>query len=222
MRASTIPTAQPQDAAGPGGTRRPRTATPRRQTAEVRRDAILDAAVVEFAAHGLHGTATEAIARRAGVSQPYVFRLFGTKKALFLAAVDRGHQRVLTTFRNAADEAARGGGEPFAAMGLAYVGLLADRDELMLSMQSFAACGDPEVAELVRRRFGEVTEFVAAQPGATDELVRMFMAEGMLLNVAAAINLPTLVHTEKWARMCLGAMPEFLTDKARTPGETTR
>jgi AcrR family transcriptional regulator len=197
-------------------TETPRTAPSGRQTAEARRDAILDAAVVEFAAQGLHGTATEAIARRAGVSQPYVFRLFGTKKALFLAAVDRGHQRVLTAFRNAAEEAERSGGEPFAAMGLAYVSLLADRDELMLTMQSFAACGDPEVADMVRQRFGEIASFVAGQPGADGELVRAFVAEGMLLNVAAAINLPALVHSEEWARMCLGALPEFLTDKSAT------
>jgi AcrR family transcriptional regulator len=194
----------------------PRATTPRRQSAEARRDDILEAAVIEFGAHGLQGTATEAIARRAGVSQPYVFRLFGTKKALFLAAVARGHERILTAFRNAAEEASRAGGEPFAAMGLAYVSLLADRDELMLTMQSFAACGDPEVAALVRERFGEITRFVASQPGATDELVRAFMAEGMLLNVAAAINLPSLVHSEEWARICLGAMPEFLTDTSTT------
>lgn len=191
------------------------TAQPR-QTAEARRDTILAAAVAEFAQHGLHGTATEAIARSAGVSQPYVFRLFGTKKALFLAAVERCHERVLTAFRNAAAEADRAGGDIWPAMGLAYVSLLADRDELMLMMQSFAACADPEVAEVVRRGFGEVTRFVAAQPGASDEMVRAFMAEGMLLNVAAAINLPALVPTEDWARMCLGAMPEFLTDPPAT------
>jgi AcrR family transcriptional regulator len=199
------------------GRRPATTTTPRRQTAEARREAVLEAAVIEFAAHGLYGTAAEAVAQRAGVSQPYVFRLFGTKKALFLAAVERCHDRILDSFRRAADETARSGGEPFAAMGLAYVALLADRDELMLMMQAFAACGDPEVAEVVRRRFGEVTSFVAAQPGATDELVRSFMAEGMLLNVAAAIDLPSLVHSEAWARMCLGAMPEFLTDTSATP-----
>ena len=187
-----------------------------RSTAEVRREDIVAAAIAEFATSGRDGTSTEAIARRAGVSQPYVFRLFGTKKALFLAAVARGHERILTAFRNAAEEAGRAGGEPFAAMGLAYVSLLADRDELMLTMQSFAACGDPEVAALVRERFGEITRFVASQPGATDELVRACMAEGMLLNVAAAINLPSLVHSEEWARICLGAMPEFLTDTSTT------
>jgi AcrR family transcriptional regulator len=197
-------------------TRRPR------QTAEARREDILDAAVAEFAAHGLHGTATEAIARRAGVSQPYVFRLFGTKKALFLAAVDRGHQRVLSTFRNAAEEAERTEGDRWAAMGLAYVGLLADRDELLLTMQSFAACGDPEVAAVVRRSFGEITRFIAAQPGATDELVRAFVAEGMLLNVAAAINLPAVAQEEDWVRLCLGPLPEFLTDQAATEGRSTQ
>jgi AcrR family transcriptional regulator len=187
-----------------------------RQSAEASRESILLAAVAEFAQHGLHGTSTEDIARRAGVSQPYVFRLYGSKKALFLAAVERCNERVITAFRNAAEEAERAGGDIWAAMGLAYVGLLADRDELLLPMQSFAACGDPEVAEHVRRGFGEVTRFVASQPGATDELVRAFVAEGMLLNVAAAIDLPALVHTEDWARMCLGAMPEFLTDPAAT------
>src|SRR5579864_7430823 len=83
--------------------------TRRRLTAAARRDAVLDAAVVEFAAHGLHGTATEAIARRAGVSQPYVFRLFGTKKALFLATADRAFERVLRTFQDAVRDAERSG-----------------------------------------------------------------------------------------------------------------
>jgi AcrR family transcriptional regulator len=206
----------PSRSTAAASSRAPRTARAPRQTAGARREAILDAAVPEFAAHGLHGTAVEAIARRAGVSQPYVFRLFGTKKALFLAAVERGNDRVIAAFRNAAAEAERNGGDLFAAMGLAYVGLLADREELLLTMQSFAACGDPEVAELVRRRFGEVTTLVAGTPGATDELVRAFIAEGMLLNVAAAIDLPAVAHQEEWVRLCLGPLPEFLTDKART------
>jgi AcrR family transcriptional regulator len=190
--------------------------TAQRKSAEERREAVLEAALEEFAAHGLDGASTEAIAVKAGISQPYVFRLFGTKKALFLAAVERCNQRVLSAFRNAATEAEQAGGSQWAAMGLAYVTLLADRDELLMMMQSFAACGDPEVAEVVRHGFGEVTKYVASRPGASEEMVRAFMAEGMLLNVAAAIDLPALVHTEEWARMCLGAMPEFLTDPSTT------
>ena len=59
-----------------------------------RREMVLEAAVAEFAAHGLAGTSTEDVARRAGISQPYLFRLFPTKKALFLALVERCFRRV--------------------------------------------------------------------------------------------------------------------------------
>jgi len=180
----------------------------RRLTAEARREAVLDAAVIEFAAHGLHGTATEAIARRAGVSQPYVFRLFGTKKALFLATADRAFERVLRTFQAAARDAERSGGDRITAMGLAYVTLLGDRDELLLHMQAFAACADADVQAVVRRRFGEIVEYVRSLPGTTEESVHAFMAQGMLLNVAAAMDLPAIVHLEDWARLCIGSPPE--------------
>jgi AcrR family transcriptional regulator len=66
-----------------------------RKSAEVRREEILEAAVKEFAYGGLHGTSTERIAQRAGISQPYLFRLFGTKKELFIAANQRCFGRVL-------------------------------------------------------------------------------------------------------------------------------
>src|SRR5260370_12300357 len=75
-----------------------------RHTADERRAEVLKAAVAEFALHGLYGTSTEMIARRIGISQPYIFRLFPSKKELFLAAIDQCFDRVETTFRNAADE----------------------------------------------------------------------------------------------------------------------
>src|SRR3954469_17487960 len=93
-----------------------------RQTADERRESVLRAALPEFAAGGLTGTSTEAIARRAGISQPYLFRLYPTKKALFLAAVSRGFQRVGQTFEAAAD--GQTGDDALLAMGAAYVDLL--------------------------------------------------------------------------------------------------
>jgi AcrR family transcriptional regulator len=69
-----------------------------RLTAEERRDAVVAAAMTEFAQTGYAGTSTEAIARRSGVSQPYLFQLFGTKKDLFLAAVRHGFGRTRTVF----------------------------------------------------------------------------------------------------------------------------
>src|SRR4051794_26954943 len=90
-----------------------------RKTKEERRGGILDAAMLEFAARGLHGASTEDIARRAGISQPYVFRLFGTKKDLFIAVVNRCFRDTLERFQRAAE--GRRGEAALAAMGEEYV-----------------------------------------------------------------------------------------------------
>lgn len=174
-------------------TTKPRT---ERLSAEERREEILEAAVAEFALKGLHGTSTETIAERAGVSQPYLFRLFGTKKDLFLAAVERDFDRVDAAFRRAVES------EPetvLQAMGKAYMALLTHREELLLQMHSYAACGDPDVRRVVRERYGELYRYVAQVSGATKHEVMQFFACGMLLNVAAAMDLPELADREDWA-----------------------
>src|SRR5918999_2105542 len=117
--------------------------TTARKSAEVRREEILEAAVREFAHGGLHGTSTETIAGRAGISQPYLFRLFGTKKELFLASVRRCFRETLETFQRAAE--GKRGEEALRAMGEAYLGLLSDRSRLMAQMQAYATCDDPEI-----------------------------------------------------------------------------
>src|SRR3974390_1253685 len=114
------------------------TETKQRMPAAERRELVLDAAVAEFAIHGLAGTSTEDVARRAGISQPYLFRLFPTKKALFLALVDRCFRQVAETFEAAA--AGRTGEDALDAMGDAYHRLLEDRTLLLLQMQAYAAC----------------------------------------------------------------------------------
>jgi AcrR family transcriptional regulator len=176
--------------------------TPRksRLSAGERRHEILEAAVAEFAIKGLHGTSTEAIARHAGVSQPYIFRLFGSKKDLFLATVARGFDRIEEAFRLAI---AADPDLPLQSMGLAYNRLLAHREELLLQMQSYAACSDPDVLQLVQKRYGDLYRYVSDVSGATDDEVRMFFAKGMLMNVAAAIDLSDLGNREDWARACL-------------------
>src|SRR5881394_1408122 len=99
-----------------------------RKSAEERRDDILEAAQAEFAERGLHGASTEEIARRAGISQPYVFRLFGSKKDLFKAAVYRCFRETLELFQRAAE--GKRGEEALEAMGKAYEQLLVDRTRL--------------------------------------------------------------------------------------------
>jgi AcrR family transcriptional regulator len=178
-----------------------KTVTRTRMSAEERREEILDAAVSEFAIKGLHGTSTETIAQRVGISQPYLFRLYGTKKELFLAAAARGFDRVRDTFRLAAE---RHPDQPLEAMGDAYKGLLQHREELLLQLQSYAACSDPDVKQLVRTHFADLYRFVEQIPGVDPAAVPDFFAQGMLLNVAAAMDLPAVMGLESWVQRCLG------------------
>ena len=119
-----------------------------RQTAAERRVAVLDAATTEFAAKGLHGASTEDIARAAGISQPYLFRLFGTKKELYLATSQRAIEHLYQVFADAA--AGKQGMDALHAMGEAYQDVMSDRDRLMLMLKCWASCDDPEICEAVR------------------------------------------------------------------------
>jgi AcrR family transcriptional regulator len=166
-------------------------ATTHRQTAEERRDAIVVAALRGFAAGGYVGTSTESIARAVGVSQPYLFQLFGTKRELFLAVVRHAFRRTRLVFH----EAARRGPQDDQActvlqlMGTAYMKLLSDRDLLRIQLQAYAACGDEDVRQVVREEFAELYLSVKRDSGASNEEIHHFFAEGMLLNVAAALEL---------------------------------
>ena len=169
-----------------------------RMTADERRDAIVAAATEEFATGGLVGASTQAIARRVGVSQPYVFQLFGTKKQLFLAVVESCFSRTILTFEAAAARWTPGNDgcdTPLGAMGLAYGRLLADRTLLLMQLQSYAACSDPDVRTAVRAGWARLYRQVIEASGASHEEVHQFFAEGMLLNLGAAVGLPGAVGT---------------------------
>jgi AcrR family transcriptional regulator len=175
-------------------------------TAEERREEILVAAERVFAARGLHGTPTLEIAKAAGISQAYLFRLFPTKGALFLALVERCNERVRRTLADAA-EAARASGEPvMQAMGLAYIGLLDDRELLLNQLNAHAACDDPAIRDQVRRGFAQLVELVERETGAGAEEVRNFFAHGMLLNVLAAMHAEDV--DEHWANVLLKPPPD--------------
>jgi AcrR family transcriptional regulator len=174
------------------------TETKQRMPAAERRELVLDAAVAEFGVHGLAGTSTEDVARRAGISQPYLFRLFPTKKALFLALVDRCYRRVADTFTAAAGDLT--GDEALAAMADAYELLLDDRILLLLQMQALAACDDPEIRAATRAGFKRLWELVERLTGLPFQTVVDFFAVGMLMNVAAAMDLPSV--DERWTSWC--------------------
>jgi AcrR family transcriptional regulator len=174
-------------------------------SAAERRDELIEAAIVEFARGGLHGTPVDRIARRVGIAQPYVFSLFPSKRELFIAALERGCDRVAETFTQAAagfdPEQAEPGTDVLMAMGAAYVELLrSNRELLMLQLQGYAACDDEVIRERVRSRFAQLVGHVLKLSDATPERVDDFMRSGMWLNVQAAMDVGELSAKCDWIR----------------------
>ena len=170
-------------------------ATTERKTAEERRAAVLDAALTEFGDHGFEGASTDTIARAAGISQPYLFRLFGTKKELFIASTELCFGDTYARFADAS--AGLQGEEALEAMGRAYKAMIAEGPRrLRGQMQAYAACDDPEIAAVVRRGFGRLVDLVESK-GADPERAMRFFAAGMLINVMASMGV--LGGEEPWA-----------------------
>src|ERR1700758_4197467 len=158
-----------------------------RLSAAERKDDVLEAALIEFAERGLEGTSTEDIARRAGISQPYLFRLFGTKKELFIATVTRCFRETLELFQRAAE--GKRGEEALHAIGKAYMEQLeTDRTWLRAQMQAYAASEDPEIRAAVRAGYGDLVAYVRRVSGGDWPTVWHFFATGMMLNVLAAMH----------------------------------
>ncbi|MET7598889.1 TetR/AcrR family transcriptional regulator [Streptomyces sp. NPDC005481] len=167
-----------------------------RMSAEERRESVIRAATSEFARGGYYGTSTEAIAKRVGVSQPYLFRLFPTKKAIFLAAAERCVEDTIRTF----EEASEGleGEEAQVAMGNAYSRVIAEQPErLMMQMQMYLAvaaaeqAGEREFGEAVRAGWTRLWDTVHLSLGADVDETTTFMAYGMLINCLVAMGFPS-------------------------------
>jgi AcrR family transcriptional regulator len=166
-----------------------------RMGADERRDLVLAAATRAFARSGYAGTSTDAVAKEAGVSQPYVVRIFGSKLDLFLEVFTRATGRIGAAF---ADVLAEADFDPTSEehrdrLGLAYTELLADRDFLLVMMHGFTASGIPEIGAVAREGMGHIFEILRGG-GGTDEEIRDFIAQGMLLNVMIAMQAPEHAH----------------------------
>ena len=182
----------------------PKTTRQRIPAAE-RRDALIEAAVREFAASGFHGTPVDRIARSVGVAQPYVFSLFGSKRELFLAAVDRCFERVSEILTRGAAEfdpaIAAPDADVFQAMGHVYVTTLAqERELLMLQLQAYAACDDEVIRNRVRSNYARLVALVEELAGddSDQERVDNFFRYGMWLNVTAAMGVEDLSAGCEW------------------------
>lgn len=198
METSSTTAAEVRDSGASGSVRGPRL------SAEARRALVLRAAVTCFARGGYAGTSTEDIATAAGISQPYLFRLFGSKRDLFVATMGLMHYRIEEAFRAAA--AGRSGVEAMEAMGEAYKELLGERDLLLVQLHAYAASGDEEIRHAARDGFRRLWDVVGELTGVPEGLVRAFFAQGMLMNVMAAIDAAAL--DEAWARSACSPDPE--------------
>jgi AcrR family transcriptional regulator len=174
-----------------------------RMTNEERRAQILQIASEEFSKGGLYGTSAEAIARRAEISQPYIFRLFGTKKGLFIAVLESSFDRIIEAFVDAGT--GLNGVEGLVAIGERYRTLVRDRLLLLIQLHGFAACDDDDVRSTVQAGFGRMWQTIQELSGADDVTVKRFLSLGMMLNDMAAMDLWNL--DEPWARACAESLP---------------
>jgi AcrR family transcriptional regulator len=181
--------------------------SPARQlsTAAERRETLVEAAVAAFAEHGFHGTPTTEIAKAAGISQAYLFRLFPTKSELYVAAVERCYARLGAAMREAAEDSDALGETVLERMGHAYVALLQDRTTLRATLQAFAAAAgeDEAIRDAVRRGYGGLVELIERLSGADGDELRAFVAKGMLMTVLAGMDAPAV--DAAWVRELLGA-----------------
>lgn len=172
-------------------------------TADERREAVLRAAEQVFTERGFHGTPTTAVAKAAGISHAYLFRLFPTKDELIIALVRRCNDRIHETFAAAAARAKEAGADVLESMGLAYAELLQDRRLLLLQLQAHAAATSiPEVREATREGFRRLVELVQRESGAPAGEIQAFFATGMLMNVLSAMDAPAV--DEPWAKVLMG------------------
>jgi len=184
---------------------------PRMKAAD-RRELILEAATAVFGAKTYVGTTTDEVARAAGVSQPYVVRLFGTKEKLFIAVIERAYARLLDGFRQALPGDVEGRKE---RMGTAYTDLLAERGMLPVIANSTTLGGEPEIGRVARAGFSSIWRFVRDEAGFSAEDTRAFMATGMLINTIVGLRLTGDYGTEKAATEVLDSCFLDAVDKAR-------
>jgi AcrR family transcriptional regulator len=163
--------------------------TAHRPTAEERRDQVLEAGIHEFAEFGYHAAKTAAIAKRAGISQPYIYALFDDKKTLFLACLQRVREQIRDAFCVAWDSAGSVE-ESLTNMGMNYRKVLTNPDAPRCQLQGYAASADPDIRDFMRRGYMEIFELVTELTGADRATVARFMATGNLLNVGAVLDLP--------------------------------
>ncbi|MDB5043994.1 MAG: TetR family transcriptional regulator [Deinococcus sp.] len=167
-------------------------------TAEARRETVLDSALVVFAQSGYLGTPITAVAAHAQISPAYVFKLFPTKEALFVATLQRCYDLIQTALLRGADASNDQTPEGLLrSMGGIYADLISDRNLLMLQVHAQSAAAVPEIRSALRQGLQQITTSVKARSGASDEAVQQFIAYGQLCHLVVTAGLEH--DTPAWA-----------------------
>ena len=171
-----------------------------RRTADERRKDVLNAALIEFATYGLHGASTVNIAERAGISQPYVLRLFDTKKNLFLESVAMARHTIEAQWEQALSQLPADSSPQLRlqALGQAFRAITGQADVLRLLLQAYGAAADDEIRERCQQAMSELFGWVRSATGASPQEVQVFFAQGMILMVGVSIGAPSVIDQE-WA-----------------------
>jgi TetR/AcrR family transcriptional regulator len=176
-----------------------------RMAAGRRRQLILDAATEVFGARGYIGATTDQVARAAGISQPYVVRMFGSKERLFVEVVGRAKDALLAAFRSALDAMGEGRSpeELTHALGDAYVDLAERRGIHLSLLQAFVQGADPVVGAAAREGFLAVWRLLRQEAGFSPDAAREFIAQGMLISVLLSVRMPESAGDDPEAREML-------------------
>lgn len=153
-----------------------------------RRQATLIAAAEVFARHGYYGATTDQIAREAGISQPYVVRMFGTKKQLFLAVIGQSLDFILDEFRNAL-ATPEDGRTALERLGAAYIALAKQRGIHLPLMHAFALGSDPTIGAAARNGFLRLLKFLLDDAKLPPADADNFLARGMLINTLMGLQM---------------------------------
>jgi AcrR family transcriptional regulator len=131
---------------------------PKRLTAEARRQAVLDTACRVFSRSSYRGATTAEIAREAGISEPILYRHFGSKRDLYLACLDEAWR----SFRAVSEQAIADDPEQcLGAIADAYMIKGKKLRVIDLWIQALNEAGDKVIASAVRKQIREVRDFFA-------------------------------------------------------------
>jgi len=153
-------------------------AASKRLRAEDRRQAVLDTACGVFMRSSYRGATTAEIAREAGISEPILYRHFGSKRDLYLACL----AEVWRAFRETAEEAIAADPDScLGAIGDAYMAKRARIRMIDLWIQALTeASEDSVIAAALRKQVREVHDFLA-------DVIRDGQARGVIIGDRDAV-----------------------------------